>query len=300
VCYDIVPEIKYVLFMAAAPARAANNPDPLPVNFVPNQDLWIDITYLTTALDSLEPIHRFPRELTRLVAGYLKRDFFDADKCREFFGDPGPVPSLPANIDLELAKTNPFSSEKQIGDDFLFALVFATITRKDVNGQPISRPVTLNTMEWFAQNPLKGGKSQYCEGCSLSLAAEIYGNTASKIFRYVLLSKAVIPGSQDQSYDDQKILVAKKGGGFYQVPSAPVVVFVSFSHRLMTETEENLTGERLYSDVHTRCVEEIVPDRPIVPNRPLVVGFQGKELYVGDNTPHPSKYRGIGVQREFH
>ena len=207
---------------------------------------------------------------------------FGKQQWEDYFGDIGIEPPLPQDIHQILNSPCPFWSGKRVCDTHLFVLVPAT-----VNGKPL----TLDSLQKLIANPKKGYKTQYWF-YSVSVKKELGPKSTSS--HWVLMTKDVIPGSCNKSYEGQKELIAthaKKSGWCYELPMAlDAAVCILMEHVQ--------TGTRLYSDnplTFTRCQEKANLNLwPVV-----IGGFATGGLRVEDNRWDGYVYNGVGACQKF-
>jgi hypothetical protein len=145
------------------------------------------------------------------------------------------VPRLPTNITEILNSPCPFWPSKKVHETHLLVLV-----PQAVNGQPL----TLKTLEELVKKPLTGSATQFR---SFNLGK--YTDPTAPPSHWVLLTRDVIEGSRDRSYQDQQIFLSQKGHGVYAVPTILDAIACIFMEYVRS-------GTRLYSDspyTWTRC-----------------------------------------------
>ncbi|MGA8165343.1 MAG: tetratricopeptide repeat protein, partial [Waddliaceae bacterium] len=180
-----------------------------------------------------------------LRAGLPKIAFGKVD-WEKYFGEVGEEPPLPADIKKILQGPCPFWEGKKVEDTHLLVLL-----PKTVNG----RPLTLNTLEELIQRP-RGGWLATKYSCYYDGIKEEFGDQEVGRSSWVLMTRDVLEGSRNKSYDDQRALVeeyAKRAGLPYEMPHALEAVVSILMHHAKT-------GERLYPGLssYTRCQEKLV------------------------------------------
>ena len=171
-----------------------------------------------------------------------------------YYGNVGKAPSLPAGIGQMLDSPCPFWDGQQVRDTHLLVLI-----PKHVSDQVL----TLNYLGELIQSPQEGGHAtEYIY--YPDYVRETIGSQASGSSHWVLMTKDVLPGSRNKSYQDQCALLAahaKRTGLGYKVPGALEAAVVMLLHYVRS-------GERLYGDnpwTYTRCQKSV----------------RGKQLLVG-------------------
>ncbi|MGA8164765.1 MAG: hypothetical protein WB791_07055 [Waddliaceae bacterium] len=190
---------------------------------------------------------------------------FGKNDWERYFGDVGEEPPLPADIRKILNRPCPFWKGKRVQDTHLLTLI-----HKSVDG----RPLTLNSLEELIQRPLGGGHATkyryYWDGIKKE-----FGDRGVERSYWVLMTKDVLEGSRDKSYDEQRVLVeehAKRTGLPYEMPHALEAAVSILMHHAKTE-------ERLYTNepwTYTRCQEKYCSKWPLV-----VGGFFAMGVGVG-------------------
>jgi hypothetical protein len=188
---------------------------------------------------------------------------------KQYFGEVGAVPPLPANINEVLNSSCPFWSGKLVKDTHLLVLVPAT-----VDGEPF----TLDLLGELIKSPQGGGRkteySRYDDAVKEELGAQ-----SPRSSYWVLMTRDVLPGSRSKAYDAQEALVAAHASRLnlpYEMPDALSAATAILLHHART-------GERLYTDdpyTYTRCQERVLDSEyPVV-----VGGFSSGGLDVYDFT----------------
>jgi hypothetical protein len=185
----------------------------------------------------------------------------------QYFGEVGSAPPLPANIDEILSNPCPFWEGKRVKDTHLLVLVPATVDRKRF---------TLDLLGDLIKSPQRGDKKteyrRYGGYVKIELGAQSPGSSY-----WVLMTRDVLPGSRDKTYDAQKTLIAAHASRLdlpYGMPDALSAATAILLHHART-------GERLYTDApwtHTRCQERVDKDIYSV----VVGGFSSGGLIVCD------------------
>ncbi|MCB9092835.1 MAG: TIR domain-containing protein [Halobacteriovoraceae bacterium] len=184
----------------------------------------------------------------KLQKGAIPEMAFGKAKWEKYFGDIGAEPPLPPNIDEILNSPCSFWPEKKVRETHLLVLVPQT-----VNG----RPFCLDSLEGLIKSPKTGHKTQY-RGYSDYVKKELGSKSAPS--HWVLMTRDVIEGSRNKSYDDQKKLVqshAQKTKTPYEMPMALDAATAILMHYVET-------GKALYTDdklgpqwTYTRCQEKV-------------------------------------------
>ena len=125
-----------------------------------------------------------------------------------FFGEIGEVPPIPEGMAEILKSQCPFNPGKQVRDTHMLVLIPQT-----VDGQPF----TLNLLQELIGNPKEkaASRSIYCDAVKDDLGDKQFGEA-----HWILMTKDIIPGSRNKTYDDQKQLVQEKEVDGYELPSA--------------------------------------------------------------------------------
>jgi NLR family CARD domain-containing protein 3 len=176
-----------------------------------------------------------------------------------YFGEVGEAPPLPADIDKILESPCPFWPAKQVKDTHLLVLVPAT-----VGGEPF----TLDLLGELVKKTNKGGRKACYGSYDTAVKGEL-GTQSPPASYWVLMTRDVLPGSRNQTYDAQKALVAKHASSTglpYELPAALEAATAILLHHAHT-------GERLYANrspyTYTRCREKVQVCRN---QYPVVVG----------------------------
>jgi hypothetical protein len=192
-----------------------------------------------------------------------------------YFGEVGAEPPLPPDIKQILKAPCPFVDGKKVFETHLLVLVPQTH-----NGLPL----TLKTLRNLVKKPLTGSATQY-SGFDLGQ----YTDRAAPPSHWVLLTRDVIEGSRNKSYQDQQAFLHKKGHGVYAVPTlldATVCIFMEYV----------CTGTRLYPAypfTFTRCQERFSDDLQLG-----VGGYSKSGLEVGMIDCFNER-SGVGGSRKF-
>jgi NLR family CARD domain-containing protein 3 len=213
-------------------------------------------------------------ELWRVV---ISREIaFGKQQWATYFGDVGVEPPLSQNIYQILKSSCPFW-EKKVGQTHMLVLI-----PKTINGKPLS----LKSLGELVQAPKQGNATKYSH---FNLGE--YTDPPAPASHWVLMTRDVLPGSRNKSYDKQQAMVksyAEKTKTPYQVPpilDATVCIFMEYV----------LSGTRLYSDnpwTYTRCQAKYGRDRQLV-----VGGFASGGLLV--NPDFDVNYDGVAALRKL-
>ena len=265
------------------------------VTFFGSSDL--DISSLRAELDSAQKnyevqqvqvstlqgeLEQKSRELEELQKAQLGDSVLDAPLWERYFGSVGSVPSLPSGIVQVMDSPCPFWSGNQVKDTHLLALIPSRVGGK---------PLTLDYLGELIQSP-KGGGYATKYRIYWDEAREAIGSQSPDSSYWVLMTKDVLPGSRNKSYQDQCALVAdhaNRTGLSYEVPGALESAVVMLLHHVRS-------GERLYRDgilawTYTRCREK-VQGYPVV-----VGGFSSGGLDVDVDNYDPRN--GVAGLRKF-
>lgn len=194
----------------------------------------------------------------------LPKTVFGKAEWEKYIGDVGKEPLLPQNI-IKFLKKNL--------DTYILVLV-----PKTVDGIPLS----LNSLGEFVQKPKQGHATTY--RYFAPSVRELHGATPNTRSHWIVLSKDLLPFSQEIDYEDQEELVAehsKTSGIMFTVPTLLDVAVCIFMEYIRSKT-------RLYSETCT-CTKEI--------NQfgfPLNIGlFSSEGLFIGSSSFVP--FNSIGM-----
>ena len=196
---------------------------------------------------------------------------FGPASWREHFGVQavGKVPSLPSDIDQILDRPCPFWPGQKVWDTHLLVLV-----PSEVDGVPY----TLDKLGEVIRSRFPKNTAGYGY-YDLDVKAQL-GSVAPRAPYWVLLTRDVIPGSRNTSYEDQKKLLAARASKTscdYGLPSALEASTAILAHYVRS-------SERLFADApwtYSRC-QDLVELRGI--RSPAAVGGFGSSglLVVND------------------
>jgi hypothetical protein len=203
---------------------------------------------------------------------------------KQYFGEVGAAPPLPANIDEILNGSCPFWRGKLVKDTHLLVLVPATVD---------GIPFTLDLLGDLIKSPKGGGsKTKYYHYSSV--VKEELGTQSPGSSYWVLRTRDVLPDSRDKTYDAQKTVVAAHASRLglpYVMPHTLAAATAILLHHART-------GERLYTDApwtYTRCEEKVDKnDYPVV-----VGGFSSSGLIVHRDGIYVYDSRGVSCLRKF-
>jgi hypothetical protein len=221
---------------------------------------------------------------TEFIEGMYKEQIRDAARFGKaewatYFGDIGDEPLLPSDIEEILRSPCPFSGDAsvKVKDTHMLVLVPATI-----NGEQ----VTLNKLQQLMQHPKQGHKTDYRSYDNWT--AREHGNTPVERSHWVLMTREIIQGSRNKSYDDQEAML--KGTG-YVLPQAVEAVACILA-------EFVASGTYLYSReplvTYTSCAETVKGTYNV-----MIGGFDSCGLDVSSSSFHGRVFRGIGALRKF-
>ncbi|MFM2428475.1 MAG: hypothetical protein RL012_359 [Bacteroidota bacterium] len=169
---------------------------------------------------------------------------------KQYFGEVGSVPPLPANIDEILNGPCPFWEGKLVKDTHLLVLVPATVDGKHF---------TLDLLRELVEDPKEGGSKTKYRFYDPAVQKELGAKSPGSSY-WVLMTRDVLPGSRDKTYDAQKALVAEHAGRLnlpYEMPDSLSAATAILLHHART-------GERLYADApwtYTRCQEKVLGNK---------------------------------------
>jgi hypothetical protein len=170
---------------------------------------------------------------------------------KQYFGEVGAAPPLPANINEILNSSCPFWPGKQVKDTHLLVLVPATVD---------GRPFTLDLLGELIKDPQGGFRKAEFEIYGNEVRRELGAQSPGSSY-WVLMTRDVLPGSRGKTYDAQKALVAAHV--HYDIPYVLEAATAILLHHARI-------GERLYTDdpwTYTRCQEKVLGNK-----YPVVVG----------------------------
>jgi len=205
---------------------------------------------------------------------------FGKEKWKIYFGDIGKEPSLPANIRDILKSPCPIWKGKKIRDTHM--LVFIPQT---VNGKPLTKKSLGEFAKKYFPSTEKGYMYIWPE-----LIDEKNDKSIDKSY-WALMTKDVIPGSRNESYVKQQIIVsdlAKKALITYEVPESLEAAVSILSKYVSSRI-------RLFSAnpwTYTRCQDKVQGYQVVVG------GFAPSGLDVGGND-YDNAHIGVAVLRKF-
>lgn len=222
---------------------------------------------------------------------------FGKELWEKYLGNVGEEPPLPKDIDNIMKSSCPFFSwffsNKRVEETHMLILI-----PKTVNGKPL----TLNYLGDLVRYP-KQGKATQCTYYEKNIAyvddshnmREAKSQSPQRSY-WVLMTRDVIPGSRNKSYDDQVRLIkefGQKAKVSYEVPNLLEAVTSILVEHLRT-------GKQLYSNnpmTYTRCHKE-----SHIKGRFVVGGFAAGGLCVncGDYYNLNADNQGIGALRIFY
>lgn len=177
--------------------------------------------------------------LQQTQRGSLPQIAFGKAEWERYFGEVGEEPSLPRNIDEILKGPCPYWAGKRVEETHLLTLIPSKVD---------GRPLTLNSLGEMIKNPRGGGhKTQYRH--YHSGVKEELGEQGVPHSYWILMTRDVISGSKDKTYEEQKALLKQP----YAVPKALEAVTAILMHHARS-------GERLYRNdpyTDTYCQEKI-------------------------------------------
>jgi NLR family CARD domain-containing protein 3 len=199
---------------------------------------------------------------------------------KQYFGEVGAAPPLPANINEILNSSCPFWPGYQVKETHLLVLVPATVDEI---------PFTLDLLGELIRSPQRGGRKAKFEIYGNEVRRELGAQSPRNPY-WVLMTRDVLPGSRGKTYGAQKALVAAHV--HYDMPYALEAATAILLHHART-------GERLYTNApwtYTRCQEKVLGNEyPVV-----VGGFSsgGLDVYSYGSIDH-SSYDGVSCLRKF-
>ena len=197
---------------------------------------------------ALSPVGR--SESSCATSSSVPTPVFGAWAWSQYFGEVGAEPSLPSNIAEILDSPCPFWPDRLVKDTHLLVLIPST-----VDGEAF----TLDLLGELVQKPRGGGHSTqyflYDDEVQRS-SGDVYSSTSY----WVLLTRDVLPGSRNESYEAQQAFVAAQTAHVhhapYGIPNVLEAATAILSHYVRS-------GDRLYegflddksetSSTSTRC-----------------------------------------------
>ena len=213
---------------------------------------------------------------------------FGPEAWRTHFGVDvgGGIPSLPSDIDQILDSPCPFWSDKQVRDTHVLVLV-----PSEVDGEPYTL-TKLGELSRPGYPKNSAGYGHYDSDVKAQL-----GSVSTQAPCWVLLTRDIIPGSRNTSYEDQKKLLvvarASKTSRNYGFPSALEASTAILAHYVRS-------SERLFSKgsvTYTRCQDLVEWGRGRYPA--VVGGFGSTGLHVDYDFYDVSNYCGVSGCRKF-
>ena len=198
-----------------------------------------------------------------------------------YYGHVGSEPSLPSNIEEIMDSPCPFWEGKKVKDTHLLVLIPSHVAGK---------PLTLDYLVKLIERPQEEGYETRCHSREYRDAR--IGSQSPDSSYWVLMTRDVLPGSRNKSYEDQCALVADHAnctGLGYEVPRALEAVVVMLLHHVRS-------GERLYSDnssTYTRCQESAEGCQL------MMGGFSSKGFYFNFNCNDSFRALGVAGLRKF-
>ena len=162
------------------------------------------------------------------------------------FGDVGDVPPIPEKMAEILNAPCPFNPGKQVGDTHMLVLIPHTVNRE---------PFTLNLLQELIQKHKEKEASRfacYSDDVKNKLGDKQFGKA-----HWILMTKDVIPGSRNKTYDEQKQLVQDKGEDDYELPRAIEAAVSILMHYF--KTDEHLYVKDPWT--FTRCQETVTENQ---------------------------------------
>jgi hypothetical protein len=155
------------------------------------------------------------------------------------------IPRLPLNIAEIMNSPCLFGKRKKVHETHLLVLIPETVN---------SQPLTLKKLEELVQKILTRPATKY-----RCFDLGEYTDPFAPPSHWVLMTRDVIEGTRNQSYQDQQTFLTQKSHGLYSVPTildATVCIFMQY-----VRSETRLYGDSPYT--WTRCVEKCHPNRQL-------------------------------------
>lgn len=206
---------------------------------------------------------------------------FGKTDWERYFGTVDNEPPLPDNIMDILQGPCPICPGKMIQDTHILTFIPSSI-----NGQPL----TLDCLMELIKAPKSSGHATIYRRYDSEVKSQ-HGSKGLHSPTWVLMSRDIIPGSRNKSFDEQLQIVGMQGKQTPMVYEPPRVLEAAASILLHYAK----TGQRLYMDqpyTYTRCQESISPGQS-----PIVVGgFSPEGLDISENQ-ESKNYEGLGITR---
>ena len=204
---------------------------------------------------------------------------------RHYFGEVGPIPALPSDMDTILDSACPFWPKKKVKDTHLLVLMPATVD---------GAPFTLNLLGELIQRPRNGGHRAEYEYYSDDVKAQ-FGAVSPVRSYWLLMTRDVLEGSRSAAYLDQGALVARHARRIdhpYEMPNALEAATAILMHHARM-------GERLFGNsngilTYTCCQELVDGGYPVV-----VGGFDFSGLRIDYDFSYDHYYGGVVGCRRF-
>jgi hypothetical protein len=219
-------------------------------------------------------------QISKTLAAALGTNPFGRAEWRQYFGEVGAAPPLPADMATILDGTCPFWPNKKVRDTHLLVLIPAT-----VDGVPF----TLNLLGELIQRPKNGGHRTEYSNYSEYTKSRI-GEGSSPRSYWVLMTRDVFPGSRNKVYLFQREFVAYYASRGYALPSGLEAATAILTHHARE-------GARLFGDspwTYTRCLDVDEGGSPAV-----VGGFESSGLTVNHYTYDVYDSFGVSCLRKF-
>jgi len=187
-----------------------------------------------------------------------QENIFGKAQWLEHFGEIGQEPSLPAHLEKAWRSDCSFWKGKKVHETHVLTLIPVT-----VNGKPL----TLTSLEDLIEHPKKGPATKYTY--YNSVVNKQLGEVGIKSSYWLLMTKDVLEGTRNNSYEDQVKKLKSYSQG-YEVPLALDSAVSILMHHVST-------GKYLFGQdplTHTRC-QEVVGKYHVA-----VGGFAAAGLYI--------------------
>ena len=173
---------------------------------------------------------------------------FGAKEWQRYFGEVGPAPDLPSDIDAILGAPCPFWGGSTVRDTHLLVLIPAT-----VDGVPF----TLSLLGDLIRRPKNDGYETTYRFYHNKVKSQI-GAACLQASYWLLMTHDVLPESNGKNYSDQKELIAghvNRTGLPYKLPKVLEAATAILTHHARY-------GERLYSESNDllpyTCCQELI------------------------------------------
>lgn len=208
---------------------------------------------------------------------------FGKEQWVEYFGDPGQERPLPKNIYEIIESPCPFFPQAKIKHTHILVLI-----PEKINNEPLN----LDTLGKLIKVPKKNFFTRFGYGCTSDLS-ELEWKACTTYPYWALMTKDIIPGSSNQTYQEQLTYIAKQTKPTkhiqfnYTAPNILETCICIFSRFIQCR-------ETLFPSSRTRCQEGINGSQIIIG------GFFNAKLQISHRSKDERNfYIGIGAIQKF-